>query len=132
MKIEQTIIYLIAIIFEYTFYIYLKRLTDCECSSSDGLSEMITSTFINVIIIIGRMIFTSSVPPPIIVTIFFIHYHFVSAVQTYLYLKSLKDAKCECSKSTSREFFYYYHIAMGCLFGILLALIYVALLIHLY
>jgi len=130
MKIEQIIIYIIAIIFEFTFYIYLKRLTDCACSSSDGLSEMITSTFLNVSIIVGRILFTSSGPPPVIVTIFLVHYHFVSAVQTYLYLKSLKDAKCECSKSASREFFYYYHVAMGCLFGILLALIYVALLIH--
>lgn len=131
MRIDQLIGLLFSLAFNLVFYAYLVRLdnTKCGCGKDDvdRRGALIQSTVITCILVLGRLLFTTTYAPPLIVGIFMLHFDFVSAVSSYRYLRDIRDHKCKCSQSTTRDMYYFYYMASACLLGLVLSLFYFTL-----
>lgn len=131
MTTDQLVALLFALVFNLVFYAYLSRLDHVECGCGkqtvDKRSGLLQSTAVVCLIIVGRLLFTTNHAPPLIVSIFMLHFDLVSATQSYRYLREIRDTKCKCNRSITRDLYYYYFVASSCLLGLVLALFYFTL-----
>lgn len=98
----------VALLFNYILFAYVDKLqrSGCFCRLEENIKAVKSSIMVSNIIIIGALIFPRR---PLIVTLIVGVFNIVSNLSVFLYIIQLRN-NCDCSKTTSREIFFYMYV----------------------
>lgn len=112
----------ISIFFNYLLYAYVEKLESIDCKCSDTFRRGSIKGYIltNYVIMSGLLIFDEKIPT--LVSLLIGMYTIVGAFNTFMYVRSLKNANCKCSESILREIYYYYYLIIFALYAMIIGI----------
>jgi len=115
-KISTIISLLIGILIEFYILYWLDKMNKCPCSSDLSEKKYLYEWFIFMIIwsfIYGILflIYDAIIPSTLnIINSIIVFIHFIMFVRLFIYLKKLKETKCDCGTLRQLNTIYYYLI----------------------